>query len=126
MNKIENLKKVTLRLKAGTTAQCMDLTPQAVEFKFIFGIGPAGMCLFEYQLVNKSEGEMVLLQLNKKDIDDFLGHLLLPVAHLFEENESIFLKVKIIKISRADSKEVIKALAETASHPAGCGCGCGC
>ncbi len=124
MKKVDNLKKVTLRLEAGTTAEHMDLIPAASEFEFIFGIGPAGMCPFEYELIHKNEDEIVLLHLNKEEIHHFLGHLLLPVFDLFEENKSFFLKVKIIKIDPADSKEVVKALAETTSHSSGCGCGC--
>ena len=126
MKKVENLKKVTLRVEAGKTAELMDLIPKALEFEFIFGIGPAGMCPFEYQLVNKNEGEMVLLHLKKEEIQPFLGHLQLPVLDLLEENSSFYLNAKIAKIQQPDSKEVIKALAELASHAGGCDCGCGC
>ncbi len=126
MKKVENLKKVTLRVEAGKTAELMDLIPKALEFEFIFGIGPAGMCPFEYQLVNKNEGEMVLLHLKKEEIQPFLGHLQLPVLDLLEENSSFYLNAKIAKIEQPDSKEVIKALAELASHAGGCDCGCGC
>ena len=126
MKKVENLKKVTLRVEAGKTAELMDLIPNALEFEFIFGIGPAGMCPFEYQLVNKNEGEMVLLHLKKEEIQPFLGHLQLPVLGLLEENSSFYLNAKIAKIEQPDSKEVIKALAELASHAGGCDCGCGC
>lgn len=126
MKKVENLKKVTLRVEAGKTAELMDLIPKALEFEFIFGIGPAGMCPFEYQLVNKNEGEMVLLHLKKEEIQPFLGHLQLPVLGLLEENSSFYLNAKIAKIEQPDSKEVIKALAELASHAGGCDCGCGC
>jgi hypothetical protein len=126
MKKVENLKKVTLRVEAGKTAELMDLIPKALEFEFIFGIGPDGMCPFEYQLVNKNEGEMVLLHLKKEEIQPFLGHLQLPVLDLLEENSSFYLNAKIAKIEQPDSKEVIKALAELAAHPGDCGCGCGC
>ena len=125
MKKIENLKKVHLILEAGKTAKQMDLTPQALEFEFIFGIGPAGMCPFEYQLVNKNEGDTVLLPLKKGEIHLFFGHLQLPVIHLWEANHSIYLKAKVAKIRQPDSKEVVKALAELTSHPGDCGCGCG-
>ena len=126
MDKVENLKKVTLRLEAGTTADHLNLTPDAVEYEFIFGIGPDGMCPFEYELINKPKDEILLLQLNKEDIDKFAGHLRLPVLGLFEKNRSLYLKVTILKIEQPDSKEVIKALAALTSHAEGCGCGCGC
>ena len=126
MKKIENLKKIYLLLEAGKTAEHMDLLPKAMEFEFIFGIGPAGMCPFEYRLINKNEGDMILLNLNKEEIHPFLGHLRLPVLGLLEENSSIYLKAKIAKIEQPDSAEVVKALAELTSHPGDCGCGCGC
>ena len=126
MNKVENLKKVFLSLEAGTTAERMDLIPTALKYEFIFGIGPAGMCPLEYELIHKNEGDIVMLHLNREESHQFSGHLLLPIPDLFEENASFFLKVKIVKVQPADSKEVVKALAETTSHAGGCGCGCGC
>ena len=126
MNKVENLKKVKLSMEAGTTAERMDLTPTALDYEFIFGIGPEGMCPFEYQLINKNEGDIVLLRLKKEESHPFLGHLQLPILNLLEEKKSIYVKVKIAKIEQPDSKEVVKALAELTSHAGDCGCGCSC
>jgi hypothetical protein len=117
---------VTLKIEAGMTAEHMNLTPAALEFDFIFGIGPDGMCPFEYQLINKDRNEIVLLQVKKEEAHHFFGHLHLPLLNLFEKNEMFFLKIKIIEIEQPDSKEVVKALAELAAHPGGCDCGCGC
>jgi len=36
------------------------------------------------------------------------------------------MKIQILKIEQPDNKEVIKALADMASHDHGCDCGCGC
>ena len=126
MNKVENLKKVTLALEIGTTADRMDLTSEPIEFDFIFGIGPAGMCPFEYRLVEKAENEIVLLNLKKEEIDEFTGHLQLPVLDPFTEHASLFIKITIIRIEQPDAKEMVKALAGLTSHAEGCGCGCGC
>lgn len=126
MNTVESLKKVTLSIEAGNTAEDMDLTPEVLGFEFIFGIGPDGMCPFEYELANKNEGDIVLLHLKKQEIHPYLKHLQLPVQALFEEKNSFFLKIKISKIEQPDSKQVVKALAELTSHPGDCGCGCGC
>ena len=126
MNQVEHLKKVTLKIKAGKTAEHMDLTPEAMEFEFIFGIGPDGMCPFEYQLINKNEGDLVLLNLKKEEIHPFFGHLRLPVLGLLEENSSFYLKATVARIEQPDNKEVIKALAALTSHAGDCGCGCGC
>ena len=126
MKKVENLKKVNLLLEAGNTAEDMDLTPEVLGFEFIFGIGPDGMCPFEYELANKNEGDIVLLHLKKQEIHHYLKHLQLPVQALIDEKNSFFLRVKISKIEQPDSKEVVRALAELTSHPGDCSCGCGC
>jgi len=126
MKKVENLTKVTLRLEAGTTADQMDLAPASPEFGFIFGIGPSGMCPFEYQLANKEAGEEISMQLKKEETDRIFEHLHLPIMTLLEEYDSLHIKVKILKIEQPDATEVVKALAATASHDHGCDCGCGC
>lgn len=126
MKHIENLTKVTLRLEAGMTAGRMDLAPASPEFTFIYGIGPSGMCPFEYQLVNKEVGAEISMQLKKEDTNRLFGHLHLPIMTLIEEHDSLHLKVKILKIEQPDPAEVVKALAATAAHNHGCDCGCGC
>ena len=126
MKKVENLTKVTLRLEAGTTSEQMDLSSEPPEYRFIFGIGTSGMCPFEYQLVNKEAGEEISIQLKKEEADRIFGHLHLPVMTLLEKHDSLYLKVKILKIERPDATEVVKAMAATASHDHGCDCGCGC
>ena len=126
MNKVENLTKVTLRLQAGTTADHMDLTPAALEFEFIFGIGSGGMCPFEYQLVNKAAGEEIVIQVKKEALHPLFEHLRPPIMNLFEEHDVLHLKIKILRIAKPENTEVIKALSEMASHHHDCDCGCGC
>jgi hypothetical protein len=126
MNKVENLSKVTLRLEAGTTAGNMNLSLPSSEFEFIFGIGPGGMCPFEYQLADKTTGEEVSMLLKKEETHRMFEHLNPPIMHLFEKQDLLYLKIKILKIEQPDNREVIKALADTASHDHNCGCGCGC
>jgi hypothetical protein len=126
MTKVENLKKITLRLEAGTTADAMNLSLPASEFEFIFGIGPSGMCPFEYQLVNKAAGEEISMPLKKQETHRMFEHLHLPIISLFEKHDLLYLKIQILKIEQPDNKEVIKALADMASHDHGCDCGCGC
>jgi len=61
MNTVENLKKITLSFQAGSSPEVMDLTPKYPQFEFIFALGQEGMSPFEYELVNKTEGEEVLI-----------------------------------------------------------------
>ena len=126
MNKVENLKKVAVKLQAGTTADNMDLKPEAAFFEFIFGIGHGGMCPFEYQLADKEVGEEISMQLKKENTNRIFEHLHLPIMALLEEHDSLHLKVKILKIEQPDPAEVVKALASATAHNHGCDCGCGC
>ena len=126
MEKVENLTKVTLRLEAGTIAEHMDLTPTALEFEFIFGIGSGGMCPFEYRLVNKAPGEEIGIRVREVERHLLFEHLHPPVMNLFEKHDALYLKIKILKIQQPENKEIIKALSEVASHHHDCDCGCGC
>ena len=132
MRKIENLKKITLTFGAGTTADIMDLLPQYPKFEFIFGLAPEGMTPFEYEIVDRSEGEEILLYLDQKEYYRFFEHLNPPIMDLFDEREAVHLKVKIVGIANADSREIVKAMAEMAHRSedscadGDCNCGCGC
>ena len=126
MNKVENLKKVTLHLEAVVNAGRMDLTPAASQFEFIFGIGPVGMCPFEYQLVNKTAGEEIGIQIKKQELSSLFEHLHPPIMNLFEKQDALHLNIKILRIEQPENTEVIKALSESAAHHHGCDCGCGC
>ena len=127
MNKVDNLKKITISVQAGTSQNTMDLTPKFPEIEFIFGLGPAGMTPFEYELANRSEGQHTLLHLKKKDFYSFFEHLNPPLTDLFDGREDVYLKVHIDAVKPAQNREVIKAMADMAAHGgAGCDCGCGC
>ena len=126
MSKVENLKKITLQLAAGTSAQNMDLHLDNPEFEFIFGLGPSGISPFEYELVDKTEGQDILVELKNENFDIFFEHLHPPISHLVNERGSLFLRVEIKKIATADQRDVVKALADVTAHGHGCDCGCGC
>lgn len=129
MNKVENLKKITLSFQAGTSPDTMDLTPKYPRFEFIFALGQEGMSPFEYELVNKPEGQEVLLHIHKPAFYRFFEHLNPPIWDLFEGREDIYLKSKISAVATADNRDIVKAMAEMTAHGGGecdCSCGCGC
>ena len=126
MTKVENLKKITLSFQAGTSADEMDLALKHPEFSFIFGLAPEGMTPFEYELVDKIEGDAALLHLNKNTLNSFFEHLSPPIWDLFDGREEIYLKVKILEISTAENREIVKAMADMTTHGGGGGCDCGC
>jgi len=132
MRKIENLKKIALAFEAGTTADAMDLLPQCPKFEFIFGLALEGMTPFEYEIVDRVEGEEIRLHIDKEEYHRFFEQLNPPIMDLFNEREAVHLKVKIVGIANADSREIVKAMAEMANRSEGscaggdCDCGCGC
>ncbi len=127
MNKVEPLKKITLTIRAGTSPDNMELTPQFPKFSFIFGLAPEGMSPFEYKLVDKVVNDEVLLHLKETGLNAFFEHLNPPIRDLVKDRDEIFLNVKIAGILKAETREVVKAMAEMAGHGGGgCDCGCGC
>lgn len=127
MNKVESIQKIALSIKAGTSQDVMDLTPKCPKIEFIFGLGPAGMTPFEFELANKAAGDSVSLHLKKKDFDSFFEHISPSVRDLFDDRNDVYLQVTINTVSPAENREVVKALADIAAHGGeGCDCGCGC
>jgi hypothetical protein len=127
MSKVENLKKISLSFQAGTSVDEMDLAPKHSEFSFIFGLATEGMTPFEYELVDKVEGDDVLLHLYKNTLNSFFGHLIPPIWDLLDSRAEVYLKVKIKEIAAAENREIVKAMADMTAHGGGgCDCGCGC
>ena len=127
VNKVENLKKITLSIQAGKSHDTMNLAPIHPEIEFIFGLGPAGMTPFEYKLLDKVEGETLLIHLKKEDAHRFFEHLHPPLMDLFDGGDDVYLKVNINAVTPAENREIVKAMADMSAHGgAGCDCGCGC
>ena len=127
MNKVENLKKITLTIQAGTSQDIMNLIPKYPEIEFIFGLGSQGMTPFEYKLVNKVEGDRVEFLLKKNDCFRFFGHLTPLMVNLVDNCDDVYLKATVEGTTPAKNREIIKAMAEMTAHGgAGCDCGCGC
>ena len=107
----------------------MDLTPAYPQFEFIFALGQEGMSPFEYELVDKAEGDEVLLHIHKQGLYRFFEHLNPPILDLFDGRDDIYLKAKVADVATADNREVVKAMAAMTAHGGGgcdCGGGCGC
>lgn len=109
------LKKIHLLLEAGTGPEKSDLTDGALPFDFVFGTGSQGLCPFECQLAGKKEGDRLSLRVRSEDLGDLLQHLAFPPLPIGESVDAFYLKVNVVKVSEADPKEVIKALAEAGS-----------
>ena len=118
--RIENLNRITLQLKAGRTADTMDITDSEVGCEFIYGLGTGGLTEFEYALADMHLGESIQLHIQTQQIEKFFGHIHLPVFYNVGELSSFYLNVRIQDLRKAAPREVIKAMAAIA----GCGCSC--
>jgi hypothetical protein len=114
------LKKISLLLEAGTGSDKMDLTFEPIPFEFIFGAGSQGLSPFEFQLADKKEREDLRMHIRVEELSDLFQHLRIPSLGIPEGISGIYLNVKIVRVSEADPKEVVKAMAEAA----GCGDHC--
>jgi len=109
------LKKVHLLIQAGTSLQSSDLTSGAVGMEFVFGVGSHGLIPFEAQLADKPLGYQLDLQIPAEGLHAFFAHIFPPFRRLPDHAGTIFMNVQIDGITQADSREVVKALAEVAN-----------
>lgn len=124
------MKKISLSLLAGNTAETYSLTPSAVFLGFIFGAGSAGLTPLEVSLNDMGLGESKAIRLSSKEIEQFFGRLFISFRqavglHIFPE--TLFLRIELKSCTEAEPREIVQAMAKSLDH-GGCGgsCGCGC
>ena len=118
--KVGPLRKVHLSLEAGKTLHSMDLTHSPVRFDFIFGLGSGGLTPFEYELAEKEVGATIELSLQRDRIPEMFGHLWPFLPAFPEDAKTVYMKVRLLGVSSADQREVIKALAASAESGEHC------
>ncbi len=118
---IQNLMKVSLSIDAHDATSAND-SPS--RFEFIYGIGPAGITPFEKALFGKTVGDRVDLDIAPGGCADVMGHLGLPLYEQTGINPARRLTAAVTHVSRADDREIVKAMASGGSC-SDCGCGCG-
>jgi hypothetical protein len=121
---IQALKKITLSFNADTQADPKTLNSECPTFEVIFGLGIEGLTPFEFLLSKQFEGDCFSLKLHPNDVCQTFQHITLPHFDFPESAESIFFTFQVIKVEEADSREVIKAMAELSSCSGSCEC-CG-
>ncbi|MBL0715259.1 MAG: hypothetical protein JJV98_16340, partial [Desulfosarcina sp.] len=77
--RVDYLKKVHLRLEAGSEIGQWDLTPESAALTFICGIASEGMCPFENELIGRAPGERFELTVAASRLADTFAHLLMPL-----------------------------------------------
>lgn len=132
MTRVKPMKKVnvSLRLLHGLLEAEADGVAEAVSFPFIYGIGRDGLSVFECCLEGAGVGERVTLEIKASDVQKSFAGLFATIRPLLEGKimtETLAFDIEIKGLEDVDNREVVAALAGTAS---GCGsggsCGCGC
>jgi len=121
--KIEGLKKVTLTVEAGTLEDRMDLTSDPNPYELVIGIGSEGFTPFEYAMLGKGLGDILLLEIHRFRKKAFFGHIDLPLPVSVRELDSFFLKITVNAIDDVDQTELVRAMAGSVSECTGDCCG---
>ena len=118
--KVETMQKITLSLESADEPDRGSGTESFPEIEFVFGLGSSGLTPFEFVLAEKTVGDEIQLQLHRTQMAGFFGHIRFPALLAEEGADSVALKARILDISPASSREVVKTLAEVAN----CGDSC--
>ena len=118
--KVAYMQKITLTVDMNNPPgeNASDHSP--AKFDFVYGMGSAGLTPLEFALSEKNAGDEVHLQLRPDQIPAFFGHIRPPALHVQEGKDPIDLRVRILEVSPATGREVVRTLADVAN----CGDNC--
>ena len=121
---VSPLKKIHLKLTAGSSEGIVDLTPTPLYYQFILGIGTDGFTHLECVLNGKTVGEVINFLISTSELQSFLDPVpsngfIIPI-----DQSHIFLSISIEQVENAENREIVKAMAK--KNEDGCSCGCGC
>lgn len=129
MNHIENLKKVTVSIKALDERGQVYL-PRSKTLSFIYGTASEGLCPLEVALYDKNIGDSVKVDFNRASTHEFYGHLFFSFRSALGLQiipEQLDLEITVDGVEEADNREIVKAIAKSmASGSCGGDCDCGC
>ena len=120
---VSPLSKVRIQIEIEDDSHPWESQVQSCQIEFITGIGSEGLTSFESALSGMAVNETAFFDIETKQIPAVFGYLhhLLPFKYS-NESSKLKLKITVIKISKPENREIVKAMAERIS----CGCGCGC
>ena len=119
--KADMLKKITLSIAPEAPTAVSDKLPEPLQYAFIYGIGSQGLAPFEYALAGKAVGEEVCIRINRSNFRGTFQHLSLPLPEVPDDNPSVSYRIKILKISSANNREIVAAMAQQSSCTDCCG-----
>lgn len=121
---VEGMKMVDLTVQAATDEDMVHTLGEPQQLDFVFGIGAKGITPFEYEISGKHQGETVVVPVQRDRAFDLFEHLTGTVLQMVPHNGDFFLKATITGIRRAESREIVSAMARATACGGGCGCGC--
>jgi hypothetical protein len=129
MSELKSMNKVSVTVSL--TSDSLDAAlSEPVTVSFIYGIGREGLSAFECCLEGGRVGEHKKFSVNGSAVAESFGGLFSFVRSLVDGKirlNVIKFDIKILGIEEVENREVVAALANSAS---GCGsggsCGCGC
>lgn len=117
---VAHLKKVVLLIKAGRSADVMDILSEPYRIEFIFGIGHGGLTPFECEMAERRVGDAVGLAVSPDNMQGVFGHLSYLLPDLPADDNPLYFQITVEAAAESSPREVIRALAELAS----CGSHC--
>lgn len=129
---IQNLKKVRVLIEAGLREDDFSLTKEPIPVEFIIGLGQEGFTPFEFQLLNRQQGDQLAFNAERDQLHEFFHPVCIPVPSLPDTRGPLHFKVRIERVTTPENREIIKQMARIADcgdghcGDQGCGCGCGC
>jgi hypothetical protein len=127
MQTVEPMQKVIVAMSAGRGPEDEPYPLSEARAEFVYGIGTGGMTPFEYLLAGRAQGDRVHFWLERSDQQRFFAHLPPPALFPAAGHERVYVTARIERIEKAQSREIIKAMAEAAAQGGeGCDCGWGC
>lgn len=120
---IEPLTKITTDLEV--TIADTDHLPQSIQAEFIYGIGSGGLTEFELALGKVPLETPVKLTLNRDQLGPVFGHLACLVRLPQDTLGPVTIRARVSAVQPADSREIVRAMAESQQCSGDCDCGCG-
>jgi hypothetical protein len=121
VSSVDNLTKVSLNVHTNASKNSNE---KGSPFTFIFGTSPDGITAFEKALFGKHVGDQLDFEIAQAGFCETIGHLATPLREQTGIDAPSFLHVTVTDISRANDREVVKAMASGGSC-GDCDCGCG-
>jgi hypothetical protein len=131
MQRVEkNLQRLTFKIGVNLTEAGGDLSPEAHDFSFIYGIGIDGLSDFEMAIDGLGPDDTFNLEIDQSKLKSYFGWLYPTFETCVPESAAdgvVDLKLTLIAVTTPEPKEIVTAIAELQNH-GGCGsdCGCGC